>query len=97
MTETTEKKTVAPRQISDELIEAAKAGQHAVSEAVRKFISALDQAIGERREAVQQDTALQSLRTTIVDAALELANELNTTQYEFNRSVVRAADRALRT
>lgn len=97
MTESTEKKTVTPQetQVSDELLEAAKAGQHAASEAVLKFISSLDQAIGERREAIQKDTALPSLRKTIVNAALDLADELNTTQYQFFRSVVSAADRAL--
>lgn len=97
MSETTEKKTVAPRQtqVSNELLKAAKAGQHAASEAVRKFISTLDKAIGERREAVQKDAAVLSLRKTIVDAALDLADELNTTQYEFFRNVVRAADQAL--
>ena len=35
------------------------------------------------------------LRQTIVDAAIDLADQLVTAQYEFHRSIVRSADRAL--
>ena len=55
-------------------------------EAVRKFVDKVDEALPE---------AVHPLRKTIVDSALELADQLVTTQYEFLRSIVRSADRAL--
>lgn len=58
MTESTEKKTVAPRtDLADEVRESAKAGQHAASEALRKFRHTVDEAIPE---------TLQPLRATAV-------------------------------
>ncbi len=97
MTQSTEIKTVVPQEphLSSEVLESAKTGQRAASDAMRKFVNALDEAIQERREAIREDSDLHSLRKTIVDAALELADELVTTQYQFLRSVVRTADRAL--
>jgi hypothetical protein len=88
MTKTAEKKAVAPRtDLADEIRESAKAGQHAASEALREFHRTLDETIPE---------SVHPLRKTIVDAAIELADRLVTAQYEFNRSIVRSADRALR-
>ena len=87
MTESTEEKTVAPQaDLADEVRESAKAGQHAVSEALREFYRTVDEAIPE---------SVQPLRKRIVDAAIELADRLVTAQYEFHRSIVRSADRAL--
>ena len=88
MAKSTEKKTEAPRAVDlvDEVRESAKAGQHGASEALRKFRSTVDEAIPEN---------LQPLRQTIVDAAIDLADQLVTAQYEFHRSIVRSADRAL--
>jgi hypothetical protein len=79
---------VAPQaaDLVDEVRESAKAGQHAASEALRKFYRTVDEAIPE---------SIQPLRKRIVDAAIELADELVTAQYEFHRSIVRSADRAL--
>jgi len=73
-------------ELSDEVLESVKSGQQAAIEAVRKFVDSIDQALPE---------AVHPLRKTIVDSALELADQLVTTQYEFLRSVVRSADRAL--
>ncbi|HUH69012.1 MAG TPA: hypothetical protein VLZ05_09070 [Mycobacterium sp.] len=70
----------------DEIRESAKAGQHAAAEALRTFRQTLDEAIPE---------AVQPLRTKIVDAAIELADQLAAAQYQFNRKLVRTADRAL--
>lgn len=70
----------------DEVRESAKAGQHGASEALRMFRHTVDHAIPEN---------LQPLRKTIVDAAIEFADQLVTAQYEFQRSIVRSADRAL--
>jgi len=74
--------------LSDEVLESVASGQRAAIEAVRKFIEAVDEAlpvIGDR----------PSRRETVVDAALEMADKLVTTQYDFLRSVVRSADRTL--
>lgn len=73
-------------ELSDEVLESVKSGQQAAIEAVRKFVDSVDEALPE---------AVHPLRKTIVDSALELADQLVTTQYEFLRSVVRSADRAL--
>ena len=88
MTQTTETQTIArrPADLIDEVRESAKAGQHAAGEALRKFRDTVDEALPE---------AVQPLRTKIVDAAIELADKLVAAQYEFNRSLVRSADRAL--
>lgn len=81
-------KTVARQQsdLVDELRESAKAGQHAAGEAVRKFRQTVDEALPE---------AVHPLRAKLVDAAIEMADKLVTAQYEFNRSLVRSADRVL--
>ena len=79
---------VLPRvvDLSDEVLESVKSGQQAALEAVRKFVDTVDEALPE---------AVHPLRKTIVDSALQLADQLVTTQYDFLRSVVRSADRAL--
>lgn len=74
--------------LSDEVLESVASGQRAAIEAVRKFVEAVDEAlpvIGDR----------PSRRETVIDAALEMADKLVTTQYDFLRSVVRSADRTL--
>lgn len=79
---------VLPRaaDLSDEVLESVKSGQQAAIEAVRKFVETVDEAL---------PAAVHPLRKTVVDSALQLADQLVTTQYEFLRSVVRSADRAL--
>ncbi|KAA0079521.1 hypothetical protein CIW52_28045 [Mycolicibacterium sp. P9-64] len=72
--------------LAEDIRESAKAGQHAAGQALHKFRQTLDEAIPE---------AVQPLRTRIVDAAIELAEDLVTAQFKFNRSIVRSADRAL--
>ena len=73
-------------ELADELRESAKAGQHAAGKALRRFQDAVDQAIPE---------SVQPLRNKIVDAALELADDLVKAQYTFHRSLLKTADRAL--
>jgi hypothetical protein len=88
MTKTVEKTTTeshAP-DLADDVRESAKAGQHAASQALRKFRHTLDEAIPE---------SVLPLRTKIVDAALELADDLVSAQYKFHRSLLKTADRAL--
>ncbi len=88
MTKTVEKTTAAPEAagLTDEVLESAKAGEHAASQALHKFRSTLDEAIPE---------SVLPLRTKIVDAALELADDLVNAQYKFHRSLLKTADRAL--
>ncbi len=74
--------------LSEEVLKSVEAGQRAAIEAVRKFVATVDEAlpaIGDR----------PSRRETVIDGALELADRLVTTQYDFLRSVVRDAGRTL--
>ncbi|CAN5790353.1 hypothetical protein BH09ACT7_BH09ACT7_38830 [soil metagenome] len=88
MTKTVETTTEATgtADLTDEVRDSAKAGQHAAGLALRKFRHAVDEAIPE---------SVQPLRTKIVDAALELADDLVTAQYKFHRSLLKTADHAL--
>jgi hypothetical protein len=91
------KKSTIPKQkgavartadLSDEVLKTVEAGQRAAIEAVRKFVDTVDEAlpvVGDR----------PSRRETLIDAALDMADKLVTTQYDFLRSVVRSADRSL--
>jgi len=63
-------------------------GQRAAIEAVRSFIDTVD-------EALPALGGHPSRREALIDAALEMADKLVTTQYQFLRSVVRSADRSL--
>ena len=74
--------------LSDAVLKSVEAGQLAALDAVRKFLDSVDEAlpaIGDR----------PSRRETVIDAALEMADKLVTTQYDFIRSVVRSADHTL--
>jgi len=76
MTTTSDKMTTIDTNTSglaEDVRESAKAGQHAASQALHKFRQTLDDAIPE---------AVQPLRTRIVDAAIELADELVTAQFK---------------
>ena len=75
--------------LSDEVLKSVESGQRAAIEAVRKFVDTVDEAIPARGDR-------PSGRETVIDAALDMADRLVTTQYEFLRSVVRSADRTLR-
>lgn len=80
--------TAAPKAaaLTEEVRESAKEGQHAAREALQQFRHTVDEVIPD---------AVQPLRNRIVEAAIELADQLVTAQYNFNRSIVRAADHAL--
>jgi len=91
------KKSTPPKQkgavaktadLSEEVLKTVEAGQRAAIEAVRKFVDTVDEAlpaIGDR----------PSRRETLIDAALDMADKLVTTQYDFLRTIVRSADRSL--
>ncbi len=75
-------------ELSSDVLRSVESGQRAAIEAVRKFVDTVDEALpalGDR----------PSRRETVIDAALDMADELVHTQYDFLRSVVRSADRSL--
>ncbi len=79
-----EKTTPRWAELSDDVLESVETGRKQTIEAVRKFVDEISPLLPE-----------QSRRKTVVDAALELAEELVTTRIEFLRSVVRNAGDAL--
>ncbi|MGE5698215.1 MAG: hypothetical protein ACM4D3_24105 [Candidatus Sericytochromatia bacterium] len=99
MAEGTEKKTAAKRAsdvtervagLSDEVLKSVESGQRTAIDAVRKFVGAVDESIP------AHDDDHPSRRNTIVDAALDMADKLVKTQYEFIRSVVGSASETLK-
>lgn len=89
MTKVTEEKTLVERAaaLSDEALKSGEAGRRDAIEAVRKFVDTLEEAI-----PALVDPAL---RRQVVDAALDLADRLVTTQTDFVRGVARTASGAL--
>lgn len=99
MAEGTEKNTAAKRAsdvtervagLSDEVLKSVESGQRTAIDAVRKFVGAVDESIP------AHDDDHPSRRNTIVDAALDMADKLVKTQYEFIRSVVGSASETLK-
>jgi len=74
--------------LSDEVLKSVESGQRAAIDAVRKFVETVD-------EALPAIGGRPSRREAVIDAALEMADKLVHTQYDFLRSVVRSADRSL--
>ena len=89
MTESTEKKTVAERatELSEEMLASIGTGQQSVIDAVRKFVDTLDEAM--------PNLVDPELRKKILDAALDLAEQLANTTNEFLSSTVESAGKAL--
>ncbi len=84
----TQERVERAAEFSDEVIKSIEAAQRAAIEAVRKFVDTVDEAlpaIGDR----------PSRREAVIDAALDMADKLVTTQYNFLHNVVRNADRSL--
>jgi len=99
MAENIEKKTTAERAsdlaqraagLSDEVLKSVESGQRTAIDAVRKFVGAVDESLPAHGEDHP------SRRNTIVDAALDMADNLVKTQYEFIRSVVSSASETLK-
>jgi hypothetical protein len=100
MTETTQSDSTASTvhtmveraaDLSDDVLKSVEAGQRSAIEAVRKFVDTVDDALPAK------DDDHRNRRETVIDAALDMADRLVSTQYEFLRSVVHSADRSLRT
>ena len=81
MTESPEKKTVADRveTLSDEVLDSIHA--------VRKFVDTLDE--------VTPNLVDESARKKVLDAALDMVDQLVTAQLEFLRKVIGSAGEAL--
>ncbi|HYO85272.1 MAG TPA: hypothetical protein VES01_02255 [Dermatophilaceae bacterium] len=88
MTDDTGKNVVEKTaELTESVIKAVEAGQRAAIDAVRKFVETIEKTIPESGEKHSQ-------RQTVIDAALDMADKLVTTQHNFLSSIVRNADRA---
>ncbi|XTP36110.1 hypothetical protein ACORG1_07720 [Mycobacterium sp. TJFP1] len=99
MADDTERRSAAERasdltdraaSLSDDVLKSVEAGQRSAIDAVRKFVGAVEESLPAHGEDHP------SKRNTIVDAALDMADKLVTTQYEFIRSVVGSASETLK-
>jgi hypothetical protein len=91
MPETKTERSVVDRtsELSDEVLQSVESGQRAAIEAVRKFVDTVDEklpSLGDEHPSVRQD---------LVDAALDLADSLVHTQYDFLRKVVRSTGESI--
>jgi hypothetical protein len=84
MTDAPEKLQPRWAELSDDVLESVEAGRKQAIEAVRKFVDQISPVLPE-----------QSRRKTVVDAALDLADELVTARMEFFRNVVHSAGQAV--
>ena len=84
MTEAPEKSEPRWAELSDDVLESVETGRKQAIDAVRKFVDQVSRVVPE-----------QPRRQTVVDAALDLAEELVTARIEFLRSVVRSAGEAV--
>jgi hypothetical protein len=76
-------------ELSEEVLKSVEDGQRAAIEAVHKFVDNVDRVLPQRGGA-------PSRRQEIVDSALEMADKLVHTQYDFIRKVVDSAGKSLR-
>jgi hypothetical protein len=75
-------------ELSDEVLKSLDDGAQTAIDAVRKFVDTVDKALPPRGEG-------PSRREEITDSALEMAQRLVHTQYEFLRKVVDSAGKTL--
>ena len=80
MAETSHKTAPGWAELSDDVLESVEVGRKTAVEAVRKFVDEVTPVIDD-----------QSRRKTVIDAALNLVEELAAARIEFLRSVVRSA------
>lgn len=75
-------------EVSEEVLKSLQSGQRAAIDAVRKFVDTVDEmlpTLGERPKKRQE----------VVDAAMEMADKLVRSQYDFLRSVVQSASKVI--
>jgi 1-aminocyclopropane-1-carboxylate deaminase/D-cysteine desulfhydrase-like pyridoxal-dependent ACC family enzyme len=75
--------------LSEDVLESVEAGQRAAIEAVRKFVGTVDEALPEHGGVGPLG------RQGVVDSALEMADRLVHTQYDFIRKVIESAGKSL--
>jgi hypothetical protein len=75
-------------ELSEDVLQSLEDGAKAAIEAVRKFVETVDEALPLHGDG-------PSKREEITDSALEMAQRLVTTQYDFLRKVVDSATKAL--
>jgi hypothetical protein len=75
-------------EFSNEVLESVESGQRAAIDAVRKFMESVDRALPLRGDG-------PSKREEVIDSAMEMADRLVHTQYDFLRKVVHAAGKTL--
>lgn len=75
--------------LSQDVLKSIESAQRAALDAIRAFVDTVDEAL----PAVGQRP---SRREKVIDAALEMADRLVATQYDFLRNTVRSADRSLK-
>lgn len=74
--------------LSEDVLKSVEDGQRAAIEAVHKFVDTVDQALPLGGDG-------PSRRQEVVDSALEMADRLVHTQYDFLRKVVHSAGKSL--
>ena len=84
MTDAPQKTEPRWAELSDEVLESVESGRKQAIEAVRKFVDQIGPVLPD-----------QTRRKTVVDAALDMADDLVTARMEFFRSVVRSAGDAV--
>ena len=84
MTQAPEKADSRWAELSDDVLESVEASRKQAIDAVRKFV-----------DQVGRDLPDESGRKNVIDAALDLTEELVTGRIEFFRSVVRSAGQAV--
>ena len=78
------------KELSEEVLDSLERGQRAAIEAVRKFVDTVDHTL----PALPHGEG-PSKRQEIVDSALEMADRLVHTQYDFIRNVIDSAGKSL--
>lgn len=74
--------------LTEDLFEEVEAGQRAAIKAVKRFVDTVDRTLPPQTEG-------PSGRQTVIDAAMEMADQLVHVQYDFLRKVVRSAGKSL--
>ena len=90
MAENADRQTVLERvgELSDEVLESVNAGREAAVDAVRKFANTLEEATSREGDP--------SRRKTLIEAAVNLADELSAAQMELLHSITRSTTSAIR-
>jgi hypothetical protein len=78
------------KELSEEVLDSVEKGQRAAIEAVRKFVATVDDAL----PALPHGEG-PSRRQEIIDSALEMADRLVHTQYDFLHKVIDSAGKSL--